>query len=581
MSKNLNDKKNHKTATVRKNSVEKSDNNEGLEIKENSLQPTAKEPVIETKETISDVDKKEALVSASDFETEIKHDTETSIGVTPTDNSVNDGGEAQAQDKPHSELSSIATVSKDNSQLDDSEQHVRAQLDKELDKTMDQAEELRKNEDITTQQANDDTVKSTDRVQPLDDYDNDKRNSVGSQVVPIYQDNYLPQIKSLKTRVNLLTLLLFGVIAVSGYGVYYFDKQKFGELTEIQSRVEQAKNTVISTEGKINELYSKIKGKDEIISSYLAANEELKKYNESLLKHESELTAQNEAMLQSVDKINIRLNNYEDRNPHDWLIAQSFFLVNNAQNIISYTDNMESALLNLNNADLLLVKIDDPNINQIREAISEDILALKKVAHIDIRGINYKIDSLYNAVDDMPLNEYLRKSNELQAGRNQSTDDIDDWKSNVLHSLKNFSSRFVEIRRRGDAAVNQYLSPEQSSILLQNIKTELLLSKVALFNRDENDFRHNLQEIVKHINDYFDVGNINVKSTLEVLDELLKCDIESKKPNYLSSFKLFNSFATEKFHLYKRQKLDATPKSDISENTSNNKSTNAAKEGSK
>ncbi|MBQ3884139.1 MAG: uroporphyrinogen-III C-methyltransferase, partial [Succinivibrio sp.] len=242
-------------------------------------------------------------------------------------------------------------------------------------------------------------------------------------------------------------------------------------------------------------------------------------------------------------------------NPNDWLIAKSYFLVSNAQNILSFSDNIEGVLLNLSQADTLLVKIDEPAINQIREAISKDILSLKKVEHVDSRGILYKLDSVYDNVDSMPLNEFLTEAQKKASYKKTetTTDNISDWKENLLTSLKEFSSRFVEVRRRSDGVVNQYLSPEQSAILLQNIKTEILLAKIALFNKDQESFAHNLDEIKKHISAYYDINNTNVTTNLEVIDEISKINIAAGKPDQLTSVPLFNAHAQHRFNLYKNQ----------------------------
>ncbi len=59
-----------------------------------------------------------------------------------------------------------------------------------------------------------------------------------------------------------------------------------------------------------------------------------------------------DAAVVNTDKINNpRLNNYEADNPCDWFIAQSYFLVSNAENILSFSDNIQSALFNLKQAD--------------------------------------------------------------------------------------------------------------------------------------------------------------------------------------------------------------------------------------
>ncbi len=385
------------------------------------------------------------------------------------------------------------------------------------------------------------------------------------QVVPATEyDRLTPQVSSLKSRVNLLTFALILVIGAGAYGVYYLDQQKYSDIMEIQQQVQQSSSNVSATESKINDLYNQIKAKDERVSNLLAANDELKNQNNILKNQQENLQKSVEKAAKQTEAVNIRLNDYEDRNPNDWLVAKSYFLVSNAQNILSFSDNIEGVLLNLHQADTLLVKIDEPAINQIREAISKDILSLKKVEHVDSRGILYKLDSVYDNVDSMPLNEFLTEAQKKASYKKTetTTDNISDWKQNLLTSLKEFSSRFVEVRRRSDGVVNQYLSPEQSAILLQNIKTEILLAKIALFNKDQESFAHNLDEIKKHISAYYDINNANVTTNLEIIDEISKINIAAGKPDQLTSVPLFNAHAQHRFNLYKNQQKQtekATP----------------------
>lgn len=368
--------------------------------------------------------------------------------------------------------------------------------------------------------------------------------------------NYDKDVSKLKTKVNSLLLLLVLAIAGGAYGGYYQYAHKYDDLEKIRAEIDNKQSHVQELETKVNNLYNKIQEKDARIDSVFAENADLKAQNNALKSNEETLIAQVKQALESTSKVNIRLNNYEDRNPNDWLIAQSFFLVSNAENTLDTSDNIEVALLNLEQADLLLVKIDDPKIAAIREAIANDVMALKNLPSLDIKGLAFKLDSVYNNTDNMPLNEFLTNLDKQNAFKKAKgpTNEVKDWKENLLSSVKEFSSRFIEVRRRDDTVVNQFLSPDQTKILLKNIKTEILLAKVALYNQDEGSYKHNLEDITKHINAYYDVNNEIVKNNLEVLKDLSTSVIKLNKPEQLTSFKLFANVAKEQFHLYKAQK---------------------------
>ncbi len=491
------------------------------------------------------------------------------------------------------------TAQKDVSVMADAhvEEKETHKLEKELDSTLEQAEILRKSEQtVTKNPAEKKQEKETAQEpakHPVEDKEIPMANTgthvqLADNTRSVSTEFISDQVSSLKGKVNILTCLLILIIGCSAFGIYYLDKVKYQDIITAQKQIEASQQSILKTEGKVDDIFEQLKLKDAKINSIITSNEELKNQNSILKSTEESLIKQTENALKMTEAVNIRLNDFEDHNPSDWLIAQSFFLVSNAQNILSFSDNVNAALLNLEKADALLVKIDESEVSQIRESINNDILALKRLEQIDFKGISFKISGVYNSLDAMPLNEFLDEAHKKGAydKNDQTTDKIQDWKQNLLNSLKDFSSRFIEVRRRSDGEVNQYLSPQQSAILAQNLKTELLLSKIALFNKDQEAFKHNIDEVIKHITAYYDVENINVKSNIEALKEIVNQDISAAAPDSLKCYELFNKLAQKKFNLYKTQSKaePATPLASVSEEkvtpVTTKKSLKAVKKGS-
>lgn len=443
------------------------------------------------------------------------------------------------------------------------EEQQRLKLEEETKAIHKQAELLLEDESTRKTSQDKTTLSETDKNQNSDKSSELNKENImqnnRTEYTPEKENEKLKgnesQINSLKFKVNALAALLILTIAGGVYGAYQFDKHKYDDLEIITNSLKNTEQSVLNTQNKINSLYTDILEKDKRADILFSQNADLKSQNNVLKNNQNSLQEKIDAAVANSEQINIRLNNYEDRNPYDWFIAQSYFLVSNAQNILSFSDNIQSALLNLKQADLLLVKIDDPKVNAIREAIIQDTISLQNLPNIDVTGIFFKLDSIYNNTDNMPLNEFLTEnSKNVFKKANEPSDQVKDWKQNLWNSVKEFSSRFIEVRRRDDSVVNQFLSPDQTKILIKNIKTELLLSKVAVFNHDEESFNHNIREIQNHIRAYFDINNGIVQNNLKSLDELAELKIKLDKPQQLTCIKLFNSFAQEKFNLYETQK---------------------------
>ncbi|MBQ2381542.1 MAG: uroporphyrinogen-III C-methyltransferase [Succinivibrio sp.] len=376
---------------------------------------------------------------------------------------------------------------------------------------------------------------------------NNFKNNGIKEETPVFKE-----IRSLKTKINVLSAFMVAVIAGAGVGAYYFNQHRFDDINELANKIEATRLDVSEKALKVESLSNDVKVKDARMDELFTQNSQIIANNNVIKTSTEDLKQLVELYGANTQSVSNRLKDYEDRKPNDWLIAQSFFLVSNAQNILELTDNVSAALLNLERADILLAKIDEDEIIRLREALSKDIAKLKALPVLDTRGMNLKLDCIYNAIPQMPLNEFLRANRDkFESEENAKTAEIKDWKNNLLESLKDFSSRFIEVRRRDENIVNQFLSPDQTKILMKNIQTEILLAKVAIFNQDQESFIQNLSQVNQQLKSYFDPSCELVASSLESLDELIKQTITYKSKGSLSSYDKFQNIATDRFHLYK------------------------------
>ncbi|MGN0915411.1 MAG: uroporphyrinogen-III C-methyltransferase [Succinivibrio sp.] len=436
--------------------------------------------------------------------------------------------------------------------IDSKEQQVLENLEKEEKTINEQAVALKKQEE-TIKNVNGQNTTSTVNNNPSDQTNQKTMTDMANN--QIVNQEYI-EVRALKTRVNLLTLLLCLTIGAGAYGAYYFNQHKYDDINQVFGKIEESRKAVEDTHTAVGDLYTKILSKDARIDEVFNNNNDIRAQNNAIRSNEEKLTKQVAQAKELTEKVNLRLNQYEARNPEDWLIAQSYFLVANAENIMSFSDNLEAARLNLEQADLLLVKITDPKISRLREAIVKDSLLLKSIPDIDQNGMVFKLNAIYDSINKMPLNEFLdsKLKEDIFAKKDVDSSDLKNWKENLKASVANFSKRFIEIRRRDESMVNQFLSPEQTKILLKNLQTEIILLKVALSNQDEIAFRSGLQELASHIRSYFDCNSEIVKTNLEIINELDNASIRPDKPETLASFNLFKDLVTDRFHLYKAQK---------------------------
>ena len=196
--------------------------------------------------------------------------------------------------------------------LDDKEIQQQKKLEQEYLIANEQAQNLR-NQDafarnlVESEKASQSTLKNKDP-------------NMSEKIQDHTQDINALKIDALKSRVNFLTFSLIIVIGAVALGGYYLDthkNDKFEQIQAIANDVQENKELVINAQRHVDKVFEEVKEKDSRIDTLFASNADLKSQNNLLKNSAEELTKRVENSLDEAAKINIRLNNYEARNPND------------------------------------------------------------------------------------------------------------------------------------------------------------------------------------------------------------------------------------------------------------------------
>lgn len=342
-------------------------------------------------------------------------------------------------------------------------------------------------------------------------------------------------IRGLRSRTTFLGALVLIAIAGCVASAVYFSQS----LSKATSASEALRLSSEQSNERAEKVLDAFSTQGTRVDQLLAANAALQKDSESLRATVDGFEKRLAAAESALESANSRLKRYEERNPDDWKIAQAYFLVSSAFRMAVFSDDLTSALWCLKDADSMLEGIEDPDIIKVRQAISADTVKLSGIPSVDRRGISFKLDSVYANIDAMTVQDMARPD---QAQQGADPKELG-WKDNLRNSFERFTSRFIEIRRRDEAAVNRFLSPDQAGILRQNIRSLLLLAKQALFQGDQNAYRNNISQARDLITGYFDNGSEAVRANLASLDSIAGLQVSVDAPSVLSSYSLFREIA--------------------------------------
>lgn len=361
------------------------------------------------------------------------------------------------------------------------------------------------------------------------------------------------ELKAIRRRTGMLSGLII-LICLSAVGGFFYLTQ-YQQVSNNAQLTEEQREAVKAESTRLAQAYSDITAiKEDIqnLKNFDNKSAEIQPVISTNSEKLAELSAEQKQNSQRIDKMAEQLKTYQSHNPDDWRIAQAYFLVNNAFQMGIFEEDTKAALWCLKNADSQIAGLEDPDLIKIREAISRDLMTLSGLPTIDTRGIIYRIDSVYDNLNSMPLKDTRDPVKRTENQQSATTKDgsLSNWKDNLLSSLQDFTSRFIEIRRRTDPNVNEFLSPEQINILRQNIQSELLMAKLAVYHRSDDAFKNNISQAQKLIENYFDNSSDVFKANITALKELKELRVAIETPDVLTSYTLFNEYAQKKLRFY-------------------------------
>lgn len=353
------------------------------------------------------------------------------------------------------------------------------------------------------------------------------------------------QLQHVRGRVSILTALTVLVIAGATAGGFFLSEQLNKAVVESNA----VKTSSQDTADRADKILATFSEQNDRISTLLETNDKLKDENQALKADIASLASRLDATDQKLAAASLKLSQYEQRNPDDWKLAQAYFLVNSAYQAAVFQADTTSALWCLKDADALLLNMEDQEVVSIRKAIASDLLKLANIPSIDKRGILFKLDSVCENLSAMTLNgmdDSFGAKNKLKQDDGTLTSDITNWQSNLWRALKDFSSRFIEIRRRDDHALSEFLSSAQEETLRENIRALLLLSKQSLTHSDAASYKSNISQAIDLIKGYYDASSEAAKANLATLDSIKDLQVVVDVPSVLSSYSAFRELATSR-----------------------------------
>jgi len=262
----------------------------------------------------------------------------------------------------------------------------------------------------------------------------------------------------------------------------------------------------------------------------------------------TEITHRAETVLaqqqKSIQSLQLAVADMKGRRPNDWLLAEADYLVKLAGRKLFIEHDVESATQLMETADQRIAALNDPSLTPLRKAMANDITKLKTIPLIDRDGLVLRLSSLQQQIDTLPL------ANAILPDAPQETDqtvseDIDNWRNNLMTSLKDFAENFITFRTR-DGNVVPLLSPQQHFYLKENLKAKLETAIKSVYVEQQTLYVAALTTAGKWSKSFFNQNDKAVTTFQATLDELSKQQIQTEYPVKLETQKQLSDVITER-----------------------------------
>ena len=233
---------------------------------------------------------------------------------------------------------------------------------------------------------------------------------------------------------------------------------------------------------------------------------------------------------------------------NEWMLAEALYMSRLASQRLIIERSAQSALTLLLETDKLLARFNDPKLNFVREALSEEITSLRLLDKVDHSGIIFELNSLANEIEKLKIVELTgspRSSHDKLSNSDSNSGNDDQLGINRIGNL--ISEKFANIVRirRFDTTIQPIISSEDMQLIRQSIQLQFQQAIYAVIREEQELFQSNLDRISIHLNKYFQM-NESASKFINRLNDLSNLKIKQQLPQIGRASELLNSYLNQR-----------------------------------
>ncbi|MGI5310659.1 uroporphyrinogen-III C-methyltransferase [Rheinheimera sp. WS51] len=340
------------------------------------------------------------------------------------------------------------------------------------------------------------------------------------------QENTKKPSQGLAAFSLLLIILLIAAMAAAVYWLWpqwQSLQQQSAQMQQLQQRVSAQVQQQQNTEQQLlNTLSQQQSAKLGQLELQLAQTEQ--RLSLALQQALTEQQVQIQALRQQVQT-------KDSAPPRHWLLAETDYLLQLAAKKVWLEHDFTTAISLLNTAQEKLIKIDDPSLLLVRQAINQDIEQLRQLPTIDLSEVHLQLQQARKLTAQLALKQ---QHNNAMPQLTKPEGGVKQWRQTLHYYWQQAWSNLFTVR---SAVPEDYfsLSKEQQLMLRSSLSQHLLLAELAALEQNETVYLAALEQAISQLGRYFDPANDEVSQLQSQLQQLATVNISKPELKALSS----------------------------------------------
>jgi uroporphyrin-3 C-methyltransferase len=353
-----------------------------------------------------------------------------------------------------------------------------------------------------------------------------------------------PQTKKSKQKMSKMAVvaLIIALLAISASaGHYYWNEQQKAQYSQqinemvnrqLLENQQQIKQQQLLNMQHVDQLM--LDNKKTSAAELNALRNQIEQQS-SIEKNNSEIIAQLQQQIINLDK----------NQPSDWLLQEAEYLIRVASRSLWLEKDAGTAISLLNDADLRIEELNDPQFLTLRQIIQQDIAKLRLLPTLTTDNVILKLMTLDQQIKDMPLAILETPEISTEETTLELSDNTSDWRENLAKTWHNFTAKFFTVTRRS-GNIEPLLSPQFQQNLRENLSLKLQTAIWAASKANSSIYLQVLNDTQQWLNDYFDMTTLINQNFIQTIDSLKTATIKADYPNNVAALKFIRQILSAK-----------------------------------